>query len=765
MKDTVKNPKPSPTANGAQQLVVNFGTRNRDAFPIEQKMTWAALTSQLSVPDTTRGTLPLAEYLALDKEIPKEKRIRNAEKDGAYFIMGSFSKPGTRDAADIAFMTGFVGDIDSGTVSKEDLLVKLKGLEYIVYSSYSHGPIVPKWRFILPYPTPVSVADHKRTYAHWQQVFDGQLDTRCNTPAQLWYTPACPPDAGPYFEFITGVGDLFDPASVPVVVAAPTTMSSALTVMPIKPLKSLSSYQLERLNSALGATPADDRDDWIRVGMALKQELGADAGRTLWMDWSRKSLKFDEDDADATWDSFNDIAPASAVTLGTVFYLAKENGWIDQQREMHEKVRALDDIHFVAFEGGKCWVFKEDFDQELNRPVLTRIALKAFGEFYANQKVAVQNDDKTIMVDIAYLWHKHPARRTFDKVVFMPGLPTPLRCYNLWRGFPIPPVKGDWSLLRQHILEIICDGDTECEEYLLNWMAYAIQHPDRKGEVAIVMKGERGTGKGKVAQLLGMLFGEHSLQVTQTRHLIGHFNAHLRACVFLFADEALWAGDKEGENALKALVTEDTLQIEGKGVNVITAPTRLHIMMASNNDWVVPAGNKERRFFVLRVSSKRIQDHAYFAAIDDQMLNKGGLSAMMFDLVHRNISAFNVRKFKWTDALDDQVLRSLDPAMQWWMDHLGKTHPCWQFQKRETLSEDFAKSNGTFNCKSSETKLGMFLNKVVPVGLKKVQHSFLNVARSAYPPPAPTECYEFPDQGLCRQELQRQLGLKKDPWA
>ena len=259
MKDTAKKSKLSPTANAAHELVVNFGTSNRDAFPTARQMTWGALSSQLSVPDTTRGTLPLAKYLALDKKVPEQKRTRDAEKDGAYFIMGSFSKPGTRKAVDITFMTGFVGDIDSGTVSKEDLLAKLKGLEYVVYSSYSHGPDVPKWRFILPYPRPATVAVHAQAYAYLQQMFDGQLDLRCKTPAQLWYSPACPPDAGAYFEFFTGTGDLFDPASVPVVAAASPTMSNALTVMPIKPLKSLSAYQLERLSSALDAASADDR--------------------------------------------------------------------------------------------------------------------------------------------------------------------------------------------------------------------------------------------------------------------------------------------------------------------------------------------------------------------------------------------------------------------------------------------------------------------------------------------------------------------------
>ena len=194
-----------------------------------------------------------------------------------------------------------------------------------------------------------------------------------------------------------------------------------------------------------------------------------------------------------------------------------------------------------------------------------------------------------------------------------------------------------------------------------------------------------------------------------------------------------------------------------KGINVITAANRLHIMMASNSDWVVPAGARERRFCVLQVNDRHIQDHAYFAAIDEQMLNHGGLAAMMHDLVNRDISGFNVRKFPWTDALDEQIIRTISPAHQWWMDHLGKSYGQWEFQCRSNLSHTFAEANGTFNGKSSETKLGMFLKTVVPGGVKKVTH--LHVAGAS-----PQDCYQFPSQQVCRAAFIKKLGLQKDPW-
>jgi hypothetical protein len=38
--------------------------------------------------------------------------------------------------------------------------------------------------------------------------------------------------------------------------------------------------------------------------------------------------------------------------------------------------------------------------------------------------------------------------------------------------------------------------------------------------------------------------------------------------------------------------------------------------MASNNDWVIPAGPDARRFFVLNVSDARKQDFSYFEKIN-----------------------------------------------------------------------------------------------------------------------------------------------------
>jgi hypothetical protein len=117
---------------------------------------------------------------------------------------------------------------------------------------------------------------------------------------------------------------------------------------------------------------------------------------------------------------------------------------------------------------------------------------------------------------------------------------------------------------------------------------------------------------------------------------------------------------------LKGLITEPTLPIEAKYQNVIQVTNMLHVMMASNQDWVVPASHDERRYLVLDVADHRIGDREYFAALTKQM-EDGGLAAMIHELLQRDISKFEVRDFPNTPALADQKKHSLDSLHKWWL--------------------------------------------------------------------------------------------------
>lgn len=81
--------------------------------------------------------------------------------------------------------------------------------------------------------------------------------------------------------------------------------------------------EVERISSALQFVDPSDRETWLRMGMSIKSEL-ADTGFELWEAWSQQAESFNVKDAQDVWKS---IRTDGKVSIGTLFYMAQENGW------------------------------------------------------------------------------------------------------------------------------------------------------------------------------------------------------------------------------------------------------------------------------------------------------------------------------------------------------------------------------------------------------------------------------------------------------
>lgn len=88
--------------------------------------------------------------------------------------------------------------------------------------------------------------------------------------------------------------------------------------------------ETEQVRAALRYVPAENYDEWYRIGAALKNGLG-DAGRALWDEWaSSAGPKFKMRAQDRKW---NEIKPISKINLGTIFFIARQHGyWPRQER-------------------------------------------------------------------------------------------------------------------------------------------------------------------------------------------------------------------------------------------------------------------------------------------------------------------------------------------------------------------------------------------------------------------------------------------------
>jgi hypothetical protein len=326
-------------------------------------------------------------------------------------------------------------------------------------------------------------------------------------------------------------------------------------------------------------------------------------------------------------------------------------------------VETLNAQYAVVNEAGKVWVFEEWEDPQLRRNVIVRFSFADFQRLFMNRGVVTPAGE----VSLGKFWLGNRDRRQYlGGVTFDPAEQAPAECWNLWRGFAVEPRQGDWRLMHDHICDVICAGVEEHRNYLLDTIARMVQQPQLPAEVAVVLRGKKGSGKGAVCVWLRRLWGQHGIHITNAKHLVGQFNEHLRDCVYLFADEAFFAGDKQHEGVLKALITEPTIAIEGKYLKVVLVPNLLHIWMAANDDWVIPASHDERRYFVLNVSDAVRGNQAHFEKLHREM-RQGGLAAMLHDMLRRDITKFEHRVIPQTAALEEQKRLSLDTLDRWWL--------------------------------------------------------------------------------------------------
>ena len=329
----------------------------------------------------------------------------------------------------------------------------------------------------------------------------------------------------------------------------------------------------------------------------------------------------------------------------------------------------LNERYCVVRDGSKVRVltFEQVWQKEHAREVPVYLAFEDFRNLHLNRLVRIGDDKK---IPLGHWWLKHPDRRQFDGVTFQPGGEREIDGHlNMWRGWGVEPQKGLWPRMRRHIKEVLADNDPTADSYIIKWCAWAIQHPAERAQAAMVFKGKKGTGKGTLGNALCTIFGQHGTHISSAEHLAGRFNGHLRDACLLFADEAYWPGDKGAEGSLKRLVTEPDLFIEAKGRDGVTVSNMLHIVMASNEDWIVPAGEDERRYAVFGVSGDHMQDEQWFRPLYAEIA-KGGLGAMLYDLLRMDLGDWHPRRIPKTAGLLEQQSQSLRPEDQWWVELL-----------------------------------------------------------------------------------------------
>lgn len=359
----------------------------------------------------------------------------------------------------------------------------------------------------------------------------------------------------------------------------------------------------------------------------------------------------------------------------------------------------------------------------LGNPDFSLESKQSFRTFYEDTVVVCADGKERCIADI---WLKSPRRRKYSGMIFDPQQKSnPQDYYNLWKGFTKNPIQGNCQKYWDHVYENICSNDKSCYTYLRKWIALIFKHPERI-HTAIVLCGSQGTGKNSFVNPLGELLGSHYIPLSSISELTSNFNYHLKYGVLIHCNESLWGGNKKELGTVKAMITEETCLIEGKGKDRIVLKNFKHLILSSNEDWPVSLDADDRRFFVIQVSDKRKEDHAYFQAIQEE-LNNQGYEALLYDLLHEDIETFNPRIFPQSTHAFIIKLRSADSCHRYIYEVLedggfsiGATFqqgsPVWipQISKNSVYQDYVEWSNHNNETPERKEIFGKILKKLIP---------------------------------------------------
>lgn len=266
-------------------------------------------------------------------------------------------------------------------------------------------------------------------------------------------------------------------------------------------------------------------------------------------------------------------------------------------------IDGLNQRYAKVMRGGKCLIMEQATEIDdltgLEKTVYVFHNPKEFMALKSHELVTVGQSLKPKFK----VWFDHPKCRTYDKISFKPFYKTPPKLlsneFNIYSGFAVEPVNHglNYPHLR-HLIKKLCNRNFEHEKWFYDWFAFCFQYPERKSEVAPVLRGDEGTGKGSIGAFWLSLLGNHGGAITQSSQVVGKFNAHQQYLKGAVLTEAFFAGDKQANGALKALISDYDLSVERKGFDVEFGKNYLNVLMTTNETWAVPAGTTSRRYAV-----------------------------------------------------------------------------------------------------------------------------------------------------------------------
>lgn len=180
---------------------------------------------------------------------------------------------------------------------------------------------------------------------------------------------------------------------------------------------------------------------------------------------------------------------------------------------------------------------------------------------------------------------------------------------NTYTPVVVPRVAGDVSPWLNHLKAML--PDPQDFEIMLSYMAAVVQYPGVKFQWAPVIQGCEGNGKTLFISSVSAAVGSRYTHLPNAQDLGGNgskFNSWIMRKLFIGIEE-IYVGDRrEVADALKPLITNSRIEIQGKGKDQVTGDNRANFILCTNHRDAILKNVNDRRYCVLYTAQQSVED-------------------------------------------------------------------------------------------------------------------------------------------------------------
>ena len=318
----------------------------------------------------------------------------------------------------------------------------------------------------------------------------------------------------------------------------------------------------------------------------------------------------------------------------------------------------------------KYWELEEETDEETGVTKTIKKKKPFIDAWMSDERMDpkyLPDEDR----DKRYYWDR------FD--MFPDKAQCPADVYNLWPGFAAERMTtdlGDESVRRGlvRVLEhfkMLCSANAEHYTFLLDLLAHAVQHPDKKVGIVICLVGPQGCGKGTVWDILVRLMGSLSCMHTTKpeREVYGHFNGCMKDAFFVRMAEC--TKKKLEAEDLKEIITGNKVAVHEKYCPVVEVKSYARFFIDTNRVDAIPDEHGERRYFIIKCNEAMIgHDADYFIPLHKEVVADDCVIRALYEFLRaRTIKpsyhGTDIPVGEYARALKDSKRSDVEQFLEW----------------------------------------------------------------------------------------------------